>query len=336
MVYNYFKILIICLIFRGLSAQSVHFTQFQMAPHLLNPALTGNFVGTMRIGLLYRNQWANFMNSYSTPTFYLDGPVGISFSKKDWLGAGGVVLTDRAGAGNLSTGGFLFSGVYHKGFGKKAQNVISLGLQYGLMTRRLRNPQGLIFYDALEAGPGQQSIDLPNIETDNVRNNRFVIGLTYTYKYDQVDRLQFGLSVTNFTRRSGSISFHQSGTGYFLRPHFIGFASFDRKITDKFILRPFAQFQFTDRFFELVTLGNVGYVINKEDNIVAFAGMGYRLGDAGLINVGMDYKTLRVGIAYDFGISGLGFANSFELGITYLIQIVKKPKVRPVIFCPRL
>jgi type IX secretion system PorP/SprF family membrane protein len=320
----------------SLNAQSFHFSQFQMAPHILNPALAGNYVGTMRIGLLYRNQWSNFMSAYSSPTFYLDGPIGISFGKHDWLGAGGVVISDRAGAGGLSTGGFLFSGVYHKGFGNRGQNVISLGLQYGVMSRRVRNPQGLNFYDALEIGQGQQSVDLPNIQNDNQRNNKFVIGLTYTHKYDQEDRLQFGLSATNFLRRGNNVTLLSGGGGYFLRPHFIGFASLDKKITDEIIVRPFAQFQFTDRFFELVTIANFGYKLNRKEDITVNFGMGYRLGDSGIVTAGMDYKTLRVGLAYDVNLSSLGAANSFELGISYIIKIIKKPKVRPVIFCPRL
>ncbi len=317
-------------------AQSFHFSQFQMAPHILNPALTGNYVGTMRVGLLYRNQWSSFMSGYSSPTFYLDGPVKLGYTKKDWLGAGGVVISDRAGAGSLSTGGFLFTGVYHKGFGRKVQHVISVGLQYGVMSRRVRNPQGLNFYDALEIGQGQQSKDLPNIQNDSRPNNKMVFGLTYTYKYDEVDRLQFGLSAANLFRRGNNVTLLSGGGGYVLQPHFIGFASMDRKITDEIIIRPFAQFQFTDRFFEMVAMGNVGYRINKQEDMIVHAGLGYRFGDSGIISAGMDYKTVRVGVAYDINLSTLGAANSFELGISYIIKIIKKPKVRPVIFCPRL
>jgi type IX secretion system PorP/SprF family membrane protein len=327
-------ILISCFSAVQLKGQTFHFSQFQMAPHLLNPALTGNYVGTLRLGFLYRNQWSNFMSGYSTPTFFIDGPIGISFGKHDWLGGGGVVVTDRAGSGRLSTGGFLFSGVYHKGFGTKGQNVISLGLQYGVMSRRIRLPTGLQFYDALE--DGGQSRDLTNLQNDNQRNNKMVIGMTYTYKYDQEDRLQFGFSATNFTRRGNNITFMSGGGGYFQKPHFIGFASFDRKVTDVITIRPFVQFQLMDKFFELSTLAMVGYKINKEEDISVNAGLGYRLGESGIVSVGMDYKTLRVGLAYDLNLTSLSLANSFELGVTYIIRIIKKPKVRPVIFCPRL
>jgi len=317
-------------------AQTFHFSQYQMTPHLLNPALTGNFYGTMRLGVIYRNQWSGIMNGYSTPSFFLDAPVAISFGKHDWIGAGGVVVQDRAGSARLSTGGFLFSGAYHKGFGNAGKNVISLGLQYGVMSRRIRDVFGLRFYDAIEAGAGGTSLDLDKIANDNQRNNHFAVGLTYTYKYSQDEHLQFGLSASNLSRRGGNVSLLSGGGGYFLRPHFVGFGSFDKKVTERIIARPSAMFQLMDKNFEMVVQAVGGLIINPDENIVLNLGLGYRVGDSGMILGGMDYKTFRVGIAYDINLGKLGAANGFELGVTYIIRIIKRPKVRPVIFCPRL
>ena len=84
-------------------AQDIHFSQFGLSPLTLNPALTGAYEGTFRIGGIYRNQWSGIVKSggYTTPSIYLDAPIVRGFGKNDWLGAGLVVLQDKSGRGLL-------------------------------------------------------------------------------------------------------------------------------------------------------------------------------------------------------------------------------------------
>ena len=49
-----------------LQAQDVHFSQFYAAPLLVNPAQTGNFSGTARVGANYRDQWGSITVPYRT------------------------------------------------------------------------------------------------------------------------------------------------------------------------------------------------------------------------------------------------------------------------------
>ncbi|MCB0576411.1 MAG: type IX secretion system membrane protein PorP/SprF, partial [Saprospiraceae bacterium] len=59
------------LLVSNLSAQDIHFTQFYMSPLTTNPAMSGKFEGTVRIGGIYRGQWASVLSgsdSYKTPS----------------------------------------------------------------------------------------------------------------------------------------------------------------------------------------------------------------------------------------------------------------------------
>ena len=78
-----------------------------------------------------------------------------------------------------------------------------------------------------------------------------------------------------------------------------------------------------------------GYVINPEEQITMLLGLGYRLQDAVIPYVGVDYKTFRVGLAYDLNASKLGAGTALEIAVSYIVRVVKKPTVKPVIFCPR-
>jgi len=86
-----------------LKAQDIHYTQYELSPMTLNPALTGAYEGTFRVGGIYRDQWSSVLNNqYVTYTLYGDLPVIRGFGKNDWFGAGILLTNDRAGSASLN------------------------------------------------------------------------------------------------------------------------------------------------------------------------------------------------------------------------------------------
>jgi hypothetical protein len=59
-----------------------------------------------------------------------------------------------------------------------------------------------------------------------------------------------------------------------------------------------------------------------------------------LLFLGAEFGDYRAGLAYDMPISSktiaTGPVGGFEICVSYLGKIYKKPKVKPVVFCPRL
>jgi len=84
-------------------SQDIHFSQFDLAPLNLNPALTGTFGGTHRVVLNYKDQWKAFGAPYKTFALSYD----FLLLKEKWdkakLGGGLFVFRDQAGALNLSS-----------------------------------------------------------------------------------------------------------------------------------------------------------------------------------------------------------------------------------------
>lgn len=316
-----------------LDGQDIHFSQFHMSPLTTNPGLTGNFLGTMRLGGIYRSQWGGILaKSYRTPSFYIDAPVIRGFRKQDWVGAGGVLYQDQAGAGNLTTGGLWFSAAYHLGLGKTAKRVLSVGLQYGIGQKQVNDIQNLRFFDGIENGGS--SLDEANISGDNTRYTDVNVGIVYTQKLTGDDRIHGGISAAHVSRGRATV-LSAGGGGFRLPLRFVGYAAAETTMRERFKVRPAVQFQYMDSQYELLLQAIGGYVISPEEQLTLLVGLGYRLQDAVIPYVGVDYKTFKVGLAYDLNASKLGAGTAFELAVSYIVRVVKKPTVKPVIFCPR-
>ncbi len=323
----------------SLSAQDIHFTQFNFAPLTINPAMSGAFYGTVRLGGVYRDQWGS---TYSTPAFYVDSPILKGFRKLDWIGVGLSVTSDKGKAeyvpfnsgaqgqeGTLSTGGALGSIAYHFALDKKRNTVIALGIQGGTLSRKVRGEYE--FEDQILNGGISQDV-LPNDEKDSKSFLDVSAGLTLTSKTVGESYLRIGLSTLHLNRPRTSIL---GSGGSKLPMRMVGYGTYHWDVNEKFIVLPSVLYQSIGPASELSIQGMGGYKIPKE-SLVVKAGLGYRLGDALALLVGVDYKDLRVGASYDFTVSELSSPNNaFEIGVAYIARIYKRPKVEPVIFCPR-
>src|SRR5258705_13425195 len=81
-------------------SQDLHFSQFFNSPLVTNPANTG-FIpeGDYRLGVNYRNQWASITAfPYKTMSAFGDVQVMPNQENTGWLGLGGLILRDVAGA----------------------------------------------------------------------------------------------------------------------------------------------------------------------------------------------------------------------------------------------
>jgi type IX secretion system PorP/SprF family membrane protein len=116
-------------------AQDFHFSQFDLAPMYVSPALTGYMGAQNRIALKYRSQWGSVLqdNEYETMLFSYDGRLcpreGVS------VAYGFNLVKDQVGFPSFRTNQYMGSVAFHL----KLQNGLfaSGGLQAGLLQYRL-------------------------------------------------------------------------------------------------------------------------------------------------------------------------------------------------------
>lgn len=333
-----YLLLLLALYTIRISAQDIHFTQFNLSPLTLNPALTGNFYGTFRIGGIARSQWSTFTTGYFTGSVFVDAPIIHGFRKQDWVGVGVHLFQDKSGSLGLEYNAAGLGATYHIGLDKEANNVISIGVQAATAKKQIdpMKVNDLVLPDQIFGG-GTGGMDLGKLSQKGKGYQDYSAGIMYQGVINDQTDLKIGLGVFHFnTPRQGSI-FNNGGERIPMR--FTGHATVNTAIMERILLSPSAVIHKVGTATEVALQALGGWVFNAEKNIIFNFGPGYRFGDALQILTGIDYGSIRAGVAFDMNISQLspasGSFGALELGVGYIGRIYKKPKADNLLICPR-
>lgn len=338
------SLLIALLAWGSMAAQDIHFTQYNMSPLTLNPANTGAFEGTVRLGGIYRSQWTSVLksNQFETPSAWVDAPIMRGFRKYDWIGAGMMLFQDKVGAGQLVHNTAKLSAAYHLALDKRRNTILTVGAQYGPEKYQLNGASELHFEKGLKPA-GIQYDNINDLETVNDSsednpNSSFTditVGATLSARLNKNMDVRFGYSLAHIGKPKVSLlnkQYTQSGRS-------VVHGTFNIKTSDRLTISPSFVYQTISKQDEIMVQGLAGYLFNPEKDITLNAGLGYRLGDAINIMAGAKVKSLTVGVAYDVNTSGLNsdtrYRGGFEIAANYIIKIYKKSVIKPKMLCPR-
>ena len=333
-----------------LMAQDIHFTLYNMSPLTLNPANTGAYEGSIRLGGIYRDQWAKVFgggNQYSTPSFFADAPVITGFRKQDWVGVGLMFYQDQAGIGDLKRGAYLLSASYHLGLDKKGQNVLTLGLQGGYHQTQfdITNNADIILSDesALGGNLGLFASEDRGGGQNGLESNYFDLnaGLLFTSKVSKTTSFNVGFAMMHLLRPEYNLLSAGSEDSRKLPLRFNVHTKLHTEFGENLMFEPTAAYQRIGTASQFILQGWGGYYLSPEKDMALKFGVGYRGAvDAAQVLLGFDYQTLRVALSYDVNVSELRDASryrgGFEIAANYIFKIYKDPDVKPVIFCPQL
>ena len=341
---------LLALVFAGwtatLSAQDLHYSLFNMAPTFVNPAQTGAYEGTARVGGIYRSQWGFLEYGYQTPMFYLDAPL-FYVGKRDWVGAGLTAYQDKAGTLGLKNGGFLISAAYHHALDKKSRNVITLGLQGGTVQRGLDEmagvgPREIIFPSDLNGTGGNQPLNVTDQSSFDLN-----AGLYFRSTIDKESSFNAGFALHHLLTPNYSLLNPNAGSGMGNNPNAAELpvrltihGGYDRMLNDKWSINPTALFMVINNQNQFNLQTWAGYLINEEKDVDLRFGLGYRMGRDAEALLGVDVGDFRVAGSFDLAVSQFqdlaSTQSAFEIGASYIIKIFKTPELPPVILCPPL
>lgn len=349
----------------SLGAQDVHYTLHNYAPLWLNPANTGAFSGSIRVGGVYRGQWHS-LSGIQSPTAYVDAPLAFGFRKQDWIGVGMTLVNDKSGDLNLVQNFFGFSAAYHLALDKKRQNVFTLGVQYGSISYGLTSDGKLDQAINIDLSPSFRDLgadefsgmgtgpNVPGMGNNNQSVNDLNVGVKLKLLMDpkKGNTFEGGISLLHLTsperrsltRRDTSMttppdmsppenedSRSRKGT---IHAH----ARLDMEMSEKWRFQPTVFFQ-NSAGSSSISLQAWGRRELKKD-LAMRLGLGYRTSDAAKILFGFDLPQIRAALSYDVTLSQARNVNSyqgaFELSAAYIFNIYKKPTVTPTILCPRI
>ncbi len=348
MVQRYFLIVFICLGIHSLNAQFIHFTQDYLTPNAINPALTGNFYGTLRFNGVVRDQdWAvaSGGNEYRSVNASGEYNLNIAFREQDWTSIGINIARLGAGVSNFVRTEAGLSGAYHMSLHKKKHQVLSFALSFGSIMNSIENVESLVDENFLLNGDYSIIQDaFMNVDDKNklgANGTDYGLGIVYTAPAGRNNEYRVGLSMKQLVPVKVGLD---GENGDQLSPEFTAFFKYYAGINKRLNFIPGALFSWegsASRYLNLTTM--LSYLVNTEKEFYLNGGLGLRTANNSqdlLAMVGADYKTWRVGLSIDLNMGRVAnTSNGFgavELGVSKIINIHKKPEVSPVLLCPRL
>lgn len=308
-----------------------HFSQYYVYPAWLNPALTGAFDGSYRLEAIYRNQWGNISNPFST------AGVAADFTTEKQFNFGVSVLNQTAGDGGYNyTTAYASAAYTGVRFGAEQYHRLAFGLQFGFIQRKF-DASKLTFGDQWNPVTGYNPGNPTGEGFSRTSAASFDAGAGVLY-YDaspgKKANLFGGFAVSHITQPTDQFS----ATGDAKFPlRFTGHAGVKLLINEVFSVTPNLLYMRQGNAEEKV-IGAYGqmYVSPITDFLL---GVNYRVKDAVSAHAGFTYQSFTLGVSYDINTSELSKvasgSNAFEISLTFIGK--KRNKTPQVDFvCPRL
>ncbi len=323
-VKNFYQYLLIAAVFlfvQNIHAQDLHFSQYFNTPLLVNPANTG-FAPDVdwRAGVNYRNQYSSLTsNPYKTMSAWGDAQLFNNRFESGWMGVGGAIMKDVAGAGNLTSTRAYGSVAYHQLVG--LSSLLSIGFNVGYVAKK---------------------VDFTKLTFDNQWNGQFfdvTIPSNEDFAYSQVGYLDLqtgvnyaffpnsntyvnaGFSLSHFNRPRESFFSNKSAVDARLAVRYTGFLNAMYKINDQWIINPNAYYSQMGNTFEVVGGMNANYNLSGDGTKQLIGGVYYRFQDAAIPMVGFLLNDFKLTASYDATVSSLGAYNN-RYG-AYEISLIK-------------
>lgn len=312
----------------GVSAQDFHYSLFTMAPLTLNPAMTGNFTGDLRIVNNYRTQWGSVSKPYSTFSFGGDMPLKKKDKKKsspDFFAIGLNVNVDKAGSTSLKNNQGMASFSYNKSLDGVGATFFSLGFQAGINQRSINlggaswdmQFDGLNYDAALPTG----ETALPN---DHYLYGDYAAGIGFTSVANERFKISAGASASHLSRPQ--INFLGGSDRMFMKFGFHFSSQIALGANSNAWLVPAIQYV-QQGPARLINAGagvkykmqeRSHYTSHQNDRSFTIGGM-YRLQDAVSAYVRVDIGPIGAAFNYDINVSKLTAATSGKGALEFML-----------------
>jgi type IX secretion system PorP/SprF family membrane protein len=310
-------------------AQDIHFTQYYHSELNLNPAYAGVINGDLRVSAIYRTQWNGFTKGYNTFGFSVDGPLRfLNVGTFSTINMGLNIANDRSGDGVLNMLRFEVPIGFKYGVDKRGKHEIAIAVTPAYFSRSI-NPNALRF-------PNQFNYNIQDFDPNFLNFQAFV-----SNKYSKFDldagMLYKGMINEHFAWVLGGNVRHliQPEENFLviksklpMRMTFNAMLDLGIGRQNKFHIRP--QFLYMTQATAVQTTPSVvlSYFLKNpkmDNNTEVFVGGGWRFDDSYHFMLGGTWKSVRLGMSYDYNISDLqAITNSFgaaEISLTYIKRI---------------
>lgn len=313
-------IFFIALLSSGISiAQDIHFSQFYETTVLRNPALCGVFTGDYKVSANYRNQWNSISKPFVTGQLSFEARIPVNGESEDFFSVGLLGLYDKAGSIDMKT-----TGIYPAvNFSKKLENIHNSYLTAGFTAGYVQRS-----YDPSKMTVNNQYINGsfdPNAPTNengaNPKINHFDLGagLNYSSSLGENNDFTYFFGVAGYHFTKPNTSFYNSSLVNLSMKWNVN-AGFNYRISEQYGFLMQGNYAIQGSYSELI-IGGLGAWKKggenelREPDFILYIGSFFRLNDAVIPVVKLDYKRYSFGLSYDVNVSKLKVASNLRGGM---------------------
>ncbi len=296
----YKKYLILAFIALAISveAQDMHFTQFYNVPMALNPAYAGKFRGDYRLSAVYRNQWKAANATFATTGFGADMNFRLPNNDKDKIGVGIFAVDDQLGDQTFKNQYINGAVSYLKTLDKKDRHKVGVGIQAGYVMKNLLDNDlrfGNQYVDGVYDPTKPTNEDMSATRMGYFNMN---LGAFYDYVVNPNMDLYIGGSLFNVTSPKESVA---DGSDKRLGSRFSSNIGMNYRINMKWSVLPSFLIMRQTGATDFNVGSAIGYTMlaGTTNQTTLLVGGWYRIKDAIMPMIGLNYKNMQFGVSYD-------------------------------------
>jgi type IX secretion system PorP/SprF family membrane protein len=309
------------------NAQDIHFSQFYENAIFRNPALTGIFSGNYKGGVNYRTQWGALTNPFQTSLVSYESRVLVNSETNDYLSYGLCVSYDHAGSVDFNSLQVYPAINYNKSLEDRHHSYLSAGFTAGYV-QRTADISKMTFDNQYQNG-GYSPLNPTAENLSNMRVSHFDLGA--------------GVSLNSSFGPNGEFTYYIGGGAYHVTQPKQGFdkSNVFTRLTTKFTGNLGVRYRITDEYavifhanytnqkpYQEIIFGGLAswrpLMLNGEyaaNKFGFYAGAFYRVKDAIVPTIKIDYNTYSFTASYDVTTSSLRPAISAKGGWEFSIYV---------------
>ena len=323
-------------------AQDIHFSQFYENAILRNPALTGIFSGDYKAGINYRRQWSNISVPFQTVLASVESRITVNEETGDNFSFGLTATYDKAGSINFNSFQIYPAVNYNKALEDKHQSYVSVGFTAGYIQRSI-DPTKMTFSSQYVGG----SFNSSNGSNENItttKNTYFDLGagLSFNSSAGEYNQVNYYLGVAAFHLNKPKAAFASDQSFLRLDTKWNGNLGVQYLVDEAYAITMHANYSRQGTYQETI-FGCLGSWRNMDAAsrtlFTFYAGLFYRMNDAWIPTVKLDYKSYSFTVSYDINTSTLKRASNgmggTEISIFSRGVLSKGPWAQDKNKCPR-
>lgn len=299
-------------------AQDIHFSQFYENAILRNPALTGIFSGDYKAGVNYRRQWSSISVPFQTMLASVESRVTVNEETGDNFSFGLTATYDKAGSINFNSLQVYPAINYNKALEDVRQSYLSVGFTAGYIQRSI-DPSKMTFSSQYVGG----SFNPANGSNENITNTRLSYldvgaGISFNSSLGENNNVNYYLGAAAYHINRPRAAFSPDQSFMRLKTKWNGNLGIQYHVDHEYSITMHMNYSRQGPYQEMI-----GGVLGGWKNIDAamrtvftiYGGVFYRLNDAWIPTVKLDYKNYSFTVSYDVNTSSLRAASNYMGGM---------------------